>query len=175
MSAFAVGRRAADGAESVAAEAVIAQARRRQRRRRFAVVAIASALAAAYVAFGHPGIRSGGGAGTASQVSSPARVAACLQRHSILVSRAPSSRDFGFVRAMRISFALVPGQRHDAGYLFFERSPSEANGVVATLVRRFETKAPIVRSYFTVGGSVVALWDSSHPSAAARATLQGCL
>jgi hypothetical protein len=175
MSVFEVARKPGLEVGPVASEAVIAEARRRQRRRRLVLVALALALAVSYALYGHPGVGSGGGAGTASQISSPSRVAGCLQRNSILVSRVSSGSDFRFAPALRVSFALVPGQRLDAAYLFFEHSPSEARSVVATLVRRFEAKAPVVRSYFTQGDGVVVLWDAPHPSAASQATVQGCL
>jgi hypothetical protein len=175
MAAFVIDGRAADAIESAVSEAVIAEARRRQRRRRLALAALAVAVAAAYVLFGHPGIGASSGAGAAAHTSSPSRVTPCLQRHSILVSPVSSGSDFAFAPALSVSFALVPGQRLDNATVFFEHSSAQARGVVSRLVRRFRTKAPSVRFYFTVAGNVIALWGSPHPAAASKATLRSCL
>ncbi len=138
------------------------------RQRPFVSVMVVAALTGAGGASARPSV--------ADAHVSPAQATKCLKAHGALVQRDPPAVDV-MPRAptIKVSFVLVPGQRHDELVVAFASDHAAAAAAAAHIVKRFERKVPTIRRYLTVKNNALVYWRLPNPSAATRTTVLGCL
>jgi hypothetical protein len=116
---------------------------------------------------------------------------ACLNSRHVLVSRKPIRqvlpRPLPATAALQISFALIPAQAIDNGYIVFEPTAGKAKTVAAAWYAYSIEQASHVkgvdlsmikirlRDVFTVSGNAITVWNSQPVKPASRRLVASCL
>jgi hypothetical protein len=116
---------------------------------------------------------------------------ACLTAHRVLANSVPRSQvlpaHYPAVAALQISFALIPAQAIDHGWIIFEKDPATAQRVgaawIAYSVKHAERVQGIDQSEarrvileaVSVTGNAIVEWDNHPIKAASRKRIASCL
>jgi hypothetical protein len=116
---------------------------------------------------------------------------ACLTAHRVLANSVPRTQvlpaRYPSVAALQISFALIPAQSIDHGWIFFEKDPATASRVgaawIAYLIKQAarvqgidqSQAARVIRASVSVDRNAIVQWDNRPTKAASRRLVASCL